>query len=135
MRIGRGQKGFILIDSLVGIIILTVALLAILLTYRQATITAVSAKNYNNAVYLAQQAAEELKKNDGRLNVDPKIEKSGTKFIITPTPLTIAEVETNTDLKPYKIMVTWDETINSKVINRTVEIVEYYYLLPTQGGT
>ncbi|MDF2633619.1 MAG: hypothetical protein K0R78_493 [Pelosinus sp.] len=138
MIAGRGQKGFILMDSLVGIIILTVALLAILLTYSQATITAVSARNYNNAVYLAQQTVEELKRNNGRTEFDPSVGPpvtiKGIQYTIDLTRLTIPEVQTNTNLRQYKVTVTWAERINSKVINRNVELVDYYYSAP-QGWT
>lgn len=138
MRVGRGQKGFILIDSLVGIIILTVALLAILLTYRQATITAVSARNYNNAVYLAQQTVEELKKNNGKTEFDPFVESpvtiKGIQYTIKLTQLTITEVQANTNLRQYKVTVAWDERINSKVVPRDVQLVDYYYSAP-QGWT
>lgn len=138
MRVGRGQKGFILIDSLVGIIILTVALLAILLTYRQATITAVSVRNYNNAVYIAQQAAEELKRNNGKTEFDPFVESpvtiKGIQYKINLTRLTITEVQANTNLRQYKVTVAWAEKTNSEVINRNVELVDYYYSAP-QGWT
>ena len=138
MRVGRGEKGFILMDSLVGILILTVALLAILLTYSQATITAVSAKNYNNAVYLAQQTVEELKKNNGKTEFDPFVESpvtiKGIQYKINLTRLTITEVEANTNLRQYKVIVAWDEKINSKVVPRSVELVDYYYSAP-QGWT
>lgn len=138
MIVGRGQKGFILIDSLVGIIILTVALLAILLTYRQATITAVSARNYNNAVYLAQQTVEELKKNNGKTEFDPFVESpvtiKGIQYTIKLTQLTITEVQANTNLRQYKVTVAWDERINSKVVPRDVQLVDYYYSAP-QGWT
>ena len=122
----KSQKGFIFIDALVGMIILSVALTALAVAYRQTTITTVAARDYNNAVYLAQQAAEELKKNDGRQvgNADWTITNTistinGVRYTINiPAPTNIEL------LKPVTIGVSWPE--NTTGIN----ITSYYYFIP-----
>lgn len=62
----KNQAGFALIDVILGIAILTVALVSIAFAWRQSTITTISARNYNQATYYAQQALEQLKINDGK---------------------------------------------------------------------
>ena len=115
----KSQTGFIFIDALVGMVILSVALTALAVAYRQTTITTVAAKDYNNAVYLAQQSAEELKKNDGQKVENANWTISGVKYTIkTPAP-------TNTELlKQVTINVSWPK--NTTGIN----ITSYYYLIP-----
>ena len=60
-RRDRLNNGFALIDVLLGTAILSVALMALAFAWRQSTVTTVSARNYNQATYYAQQALEELR--------------------------------------------------------------------------
>lgn len=124
----KGQAGFIFIDALVGMVILTVALTALAVAYRQATITTVAARNYNNAVYLAQEAVEELKKNDGQLAAaftttltNSKITINNVGYSITPSTTDLSAT-----LKEVKISVSWPNNTHSP----PVELVSYYYLSP-----
>lgn len=48
------RKGFALLDVLLGIAILSVALVSIAFAWRQSTVTTISARNYNQATYYAQ---------------------------------------------------------------------------------
>ena len=68
LRYDRNKKsaGFALVDIILGIAILSVALVGIAFAYRQSTVTTVVARNYNQATYYAQQALEKLKVNDGK---------------------------------------------------------------------
>ena len=68
LRYDRNRKsaGFALVDIILGIAILSVALVGIAFAYRQSTVTTVVARNYNQATYYAQQALEKLKVNDGK---------------------------------------------------------------------
>lgn len=123
----NSQKGFIFIDALVGMVILSVALMALAVAYRQSTITTVMARNYNNGVYLAQQAAEELKKNDGQTTFDstiknPNVTINNLEYSITPNILPAS----TTLLKQVTISVSWPNNTNSP----PVELVSYYYLMP-----
>ena len=63
----RKSSGFALVDIILGIAILSVALVGIAFAYRQSTVTTVVARNYNQATYYAQQALEKLKVNDGHI--------------------------------------------------------------------
>ena len=60
LRYDRNRKsaGFALVDIILGIAILSVALVGIAFAYRQSTVTTVVARNYNQATYYAQQALE-----------------------------------------------------------------------------
>lgn len=66
MQRGKNQAGFALIDVILGIAILSVALVSIAFAWRQSTVTTISARNYNQATYYAQQALEQLKIYDGK---------------------------------------------------------------------
>ena len=123
----KNQKGFIFIDALVGMVIFTVALMALAVAYRQVTITTMTARNYNNAVYLAQAAVEELKKNDGQTIFDntlinPKIIINNLEFTIIPTILS----SSTTLLRKVEVSVSWSNNTNSP----PVTLVSYYYLKP-----
>ena len=127
-KILKGQKGFIFIDALVGMVILTVALTALAVAYRQATITTVAAREYNNAVYLAQETAEKLKVNDGKKATT--VEAADWTQFDTSTTINNVEyrVKTNTtdvnSLKQTKITVSWPKNTTG------ISIVSYYYLSP-----
>ena len=121
----KSQKGFILIDALVGMVILSVALMALAVAYRQATITTVTARNYNNAVYIAQQTAEKLKENDGKKAVD-------ANWTIANTPTTINNVAYVVETTIADVNLLKQATITVSWFNNTknISIVNYYYLHP-----
>jgi len=121
----KSQKGFIFIDALVGMVILSVALTALAVAYRQTTITTVAARDYNNAVYLAQQAAEKLKENDGKKAVDAIWTIANTTTTINKVPYVVATTMADVNsLKQATITVSW---LNN---SKSISIVSYYYLSP-----
>jgi len=122
----KSQKGFIFIDALVGMVILSVALLALAAAYRQATITTVAAREYNNAVYVAQQAAEELKRNDGRTtgNADWTIANGTETINNVPYTVNVPPPLIENLVAKANITVSWPEN------NTGISITSYYYLSP-----
>lgn len=130
-----------MLDILIGIAVLSVALVGIAFAYRQSTVTTVSARNYNQATYYAQQALEMLKIHDGKTVATvpdttwnkPYNVVSATGllpvFSVETKLLTVTEVQTlSTNLKPVQATVKWLESGGSGDTERTVSIVGYYYL-------
>lgn len=136
------QGGFALIDMLIGLTILTVALLGIAFAFRQSTVTTVSARNYNQATYYAQQALERLKVNDGQATGTwvgtTTIPASGAMPAFTLTTAVLAtgdapeydalDSTVKAKLVPVRATVTWQEPIGGATAPRTVQVASYYYL-------
>ena len=83
-RVINKRNGFALIDIILGIAILSVALVSIAFAWRQSTVTTISARNYNQATYYAQQALEQLKIYDGKKIADvPQTVWTQPTFVFT----------------------------------------------------
>ena len=141
LRYDRNKKsaGFALVDIILGIAILSVALVGIAFAYRQSTVTTVVARNYNQATYYAQQALEKLKVNDGKTLASvpnttwnqPYTVVSATGLlpvfsVKTELLLTVTEVQALSTLKPVQVTVKWQEP--GDATERTISVVGYYYL-------
>ena len=133
-------------DVLIGMTILSVALLGIVFAYRQSTGTTVSARNYNQATYYAQQALEKLKVNDGQTSatwattttIPATNAVSGAMPLFTITTAVLAagvapeydglSSTVNAKLIPVQATVSWQEIGGSGNVNRSTSVVGYYYL-------
>jgi type II secretory pathway pseudopilin PulG len=142
----KSSAGFALVDIIIGIAILSVALVGIAFAWRQSTVTTISARNYNQATYYAQQALEILKVNDGRTSATlavpwaatTNIAQSGVMpaFTVATAVLTAGEApeydalsaDTRAKTVPVRATVTWQESGGASVANRTLTVVSYYYL-------
>ena len=142
----KQSAGFALVDIMLGVAVISVALVGIAFAYRQSTVTTVVARNYNQATYYAQQALEQLKVNDGKTGATlavpwaatTNIAQSGVMpaFTVTTAVLSAGEAPEfdglSTDIKakmvPVKATVTWQESSGSGVANRSLTVVSYYYL-------
>lgn len=133
----KNTRGFALVDILIGTVILAVALTGLAFAYRQSTVTTVSARNHNQAIYLAHQALEKLKVND---NADATAGKAwattgpisltvaNVNYSISTMSPAIAEVLMITNLVPVQATVSWTENSGSTPTSRNVSVVGYYYL-------
>ena len=143
IKSGNHQAGFALIDVMLGIAILTVALLGIALAFRQSAVTTVSARNYNQATYYAQQALEKLKVYDGQTTGTwtgtTTIPASGIMPAFTLTTAVLATGDSpeydsldstvKAKLVPVRATVTWREISGgSGNVDRSLKVVSYYYL-------
>ncbi len=137
------QGGWIYIDSLFGMTILVTSLMLFGGVFYFAITSASSETNYKTAITLAQQAAETLQKYDGSgksngFNLNQIVQQpppiNGVQFTITPTILTITDIDNNHALYPVQIDVTWSETkrqnSNNISIGKSVILTTYYYLNP-----
>ncbi|AIF51328.1 hypothetical protein [Pelosinus sp. UFO1] len=117
-KLFMSEKGWIFIDSILGIVILVVAILALAGTYIMSAKSNTYAKNYGQALAIAQQYAENHKVSDSTFTTE-------THGIFTVKP--IINVATNDNLgksiTPVEIVVDWHEQSGDKHIS----IVNYYY--------
>jgi len=141
-RLFNTRNGFAMLDVLLGITIITIALLGIAFAYRQSTVTTVSARNYNQATYYAQQALEQLKVNDGQAaaiwvtNATVAATGSMPTFTIATTVLATGDAPEydgldaaiRAKLVPVRATVTWREMSGAAAIDRSVDAITYYYL-------
>lgn len=139
---GRNKAGFALLDVLLGIAIISIALVGIAFAWRQSTVTTVSARNYNQATYYAQQALEQLKVSDGAANAvwvtNVVVAAAGAMPAFTINTAVLAagdapeydslEATVRARLVPVRATVTWRELSGAAAIDRTVTAVTYYYL-------
>ncbi|VBB08136.1 Hypothetical protein LUCI_3401 [Lucifera butyrica] len=123
----KSQKGFLLIDVLIAMVILGSAIMAMSYAYAQYVKEAAAAKNYNQAVYLAKSLLEDMKQYDGKSAIPlANYPTHQNKFNNNDTTFTVyqpVETDINSKLAAIKVKVTWNEA-NSQ---RQIEIVGYYY--------
>lgn len=133
------QKGWIFLDSIIGMIILSIAIIALVFGSTQATKSTVASTNRTQATYFAQQALEQLKAQDGNETIDKTVIKSpvtaGNKVVYTvlPAELSVPEIINDKDgltnnLKPYKITVTWSDASGGKA-EKSLTMVGYCYVV------
>ena len=130
----KNERGWVLIDALIGVVIVAIALTALAMAYRQATVVTVSANNPATAVLVAQQIAETIKQKDAATYSGFLAGLPATVTVPpNPTVFSIAAVEQPPDadihasmrdyLRPVKVTVTWTEAGGTY----SVGVISYYY--------
>ena len=127
----RNEKGWILIDALIGVTILAVAITAGIMMAQQTTVNTKYNANYAKAVLLAQREMEALKQSqDGTaqpliLSEWPKTEISTAsphypEYTITVTSPAVSPPHSN--LAPVEVRVDWMEaSLNNRQMRVTVK--------------
>jgi type II secretory pathway pseudopilin PulG len=118
----KSRKGWILIDSIIGVTILSIAIVAMLLMFTQSTKGTANATNLTKATYLAQQAMNKLKIQDGSTSIDTSVITTpinGYAITVSTPTVSVISSDTNTKplsnyLKPYQITVSWTESSGQK---------------------
>lgn len=133
-KLTKSQEGWILVDSLLGVIILSTAVIALLLAFTQTTKGTVASTNRTQATYLAQQALENLKAQDGGTQIIPPVIPPVDKYtiVIDSPPVSAITSDTNslrTYLKPYRVTVSWSD-ISGGPVNKSIQMAGYYYVNP-----
>lgn len=132
----KKQPGWILVDVIMTTFIVAVALTALAMAFRQSTVAGTAAQNYNQAVYIAQDTLEYLKRNDGQsstaaLDWNPKEKtiKSNSGFTFqVEVKSPNAEVSGNPLMKVCQVIVKWHDSVGAD--ERMVDLIGYYYLIP-----
>jgi Tfp pilus assembly protein PilV len=132
----NNQQGFILIDSLIGMVVLTIALLALGAVFIQTTKGTLATDNLTKAAYIANEQLSMLKVNDG-LQQDRNSPvwttsktlaaeaNHGTVFTVATAVVPPAEVpaDLHADTIPVRATVSWNEPTGA----RQLQIITYYY--------
>ncbi|MDR7866012.1 MAG: hypothetical protein RIN56_04290 [Sporomusaceae bacterium] len=130
----KNERGWILIDALIGMVIVAIALTALAVAYRQATVVTVSANNQATAVWVAQQIVETIKQKDATTYTGFLTGLPATVTVPpNPTVFTIEATELSPDLnihnsmrnyvRPVRVKVSWTEAGGTVSIN----VISYYY--------
>lgn len=123
----RDQRGWLLVDSVIGMLFLTIAIFAIGLAFMQITKLTTKYSNYNQAVFLAEGALEKLKIQDNEASIEIPlpykiISSNKVSYDIDVHKKTINGLDSN--IVPLEVFVTWSE---SNTTSTTISIVNYYY--------
>jgi Tfp pilus assembly protein PilV len=118
----NSEKGWLLVDSIMGMLILTIAILALSATYIMSSKSNVYSKNYGQALAVYQDYAEKHKVDSATFEVESRVEPNGI-FVITPTVDVATNDDLSTDITPVKIAVSWHDQNG----NHRIEMVNYYY--------
>lgn len=127
----KKQTGWILVDSLIGVVIITVALTALMGAYIQATKVNSFNHNYTNAVYIAKKNLEDLKQYEGTptikslpssLTNPSKTVVDNVTFTIMIEPAAISGLDSK--IYPYRVTVSWTEANQSAM--RSISMVSYF---------
>lgn len=133
-----GRGGFVIFDALLGILLVSIAVVAIIWALTQNTKTLSYGNNYTKATYVAQAKLEELRERDGAstelqdgdaLLAADTIVREGTTFNVTlerhtgtQTALNAALPEAN-KVVPVKVTVAWSEAGKAE----SITMHAYYY--------
>ena len=119
----NNMHGWIFIDALVGIVIVATALTCIILAYTQLTKATILTTNKTQALYIAQQALEYFKFNDGQTG-SPDFSYSSTNGIysISVNQNVSVSVGGNAKIYPVQVSVKWNNT------DTPITLTSYYYL-------
>lgn len=128
------QKGWVLVESLVGIVILSTAIIALLLAFSQATKGTTASTNRTQATYLAQQTLENLKSQDGGSIINNPPNYSVGIFHVSVTNLDVSVIKEDLNslshfLQPRLVTVTWSDT-SGGLASKNIKMVGYYYVNP-----
>lgn len=126
--IRQAQKGFVLLDSLIGVTILSIAICAMALMYMQTTKTIANSAGRTKATYLAQQTLDLLKAQDGNQTLTDPIHDAADGYtveIATPSVSAISADSTiKTYLVPKQVTVTWIENGQQN----SIKMIGYNYV-------
>ncbi|GBG54949.1 hypothetical protein SPFL3102_01180 [Sporomusaceae bacterium FL31] len=128
----RNEKGFILTDSIIGLVIVATALCALIATYTQTTKASISTTSSTYATYLAQRTLEDIKQSDGKLTITlpaPRTETKGSvQYTVSVSEVAVTAIANannlNANLRPIQAIVTWIESGQ----NRSLSMMSYYYI-------
>lgn len=127
------QKGYLLIDVLLGVFITGFALTAIALAYTQAFKAMAVNKSSADALSIAQQNMEMLRRNDGVLLSEtlpfPLLEQAvaldNKIYQVTVKDIAVEAVQEHADvLRPCQVTVSWQDGN----VEKELKMVEYFYL-------
>ena len=134
VREGKGcQEGWTIIDALIAILVIVVALTTLLSAYIQGEKNTIANRNYNNAVYIAQQSLEELKQYDGKAQmktISPTpttTPMDGVVYSIQIASATVVSENLDSRIYPFQVTVSWPDNTVKPATNRSIKVASFYY--------
>ena len=130
------RNGWVLVDALFGMVILSIALTAFGLLYRQVSIGNTSNRTYTNAVYIAQSVLEDIKQYDGTATIRAlpvaSLNHTETRDNVVYTVVVSAQTVTASGfdkdhIYPYKAVVSWTDNTLMPSAQRSIQVSAYYY--------
>ncbi len=112
------QNGFVFVDALIATVIVSIALIALIMTYTQSTKVSIAATERQTALYLAQNELESMRqlyeKTAGPVtgHVNSVIHNNKTFSVITtvlPRPASVAAYD---KIIPLSVTVSWNTNDN-----------------------
>lgn len=138
MRLGRfhlnklkDNHGFVFVDALIGILLISIGIVAIIWAMTHNTKAVSFSNNYTKATYLAQSKLEELRGYDGGTNA-PTLPANLTDGIFTVSYVVDNSIQdalphvspaTETKITPVKVTVLWSENGQANSITMSA----FYY--------
>lgn len=130
--VSTNRSGWALVESLIGMTILVIGLLAIVASQIQTTKTASFSDNTSQATYIAQQKLELLKK-DYDITTNPvdatalttKCSTTSGIFTIECTSPAVTTPVSGLNLVPVSVKVKWTDSSSTKENN--VTLTTYYF--------
>lgn len=131
LKTPNNQRGWVLIDSLLGVLIISVACTAVMLAYTQSTKATGLAANRAMAISMAQRILEGFKSYDGGTTTPPTtIDPLDPKYNFDPnykieiSKPTVSAISGNSKIIPVQVTVSWPASNPTN----SIQMVSYYYL-------
>jgi len=118
----KSEKGFSLVDVLIGVLLIGLIGIFLMGSFRTFMIGARTTGDRTQALFLAQQALEEFKKNDGDDTPDWSYTSPDSKYTISSSEPSIDSGGT-TNLVPRQVTVTWATPQGTE----SLSLIGYYY--------
>lgn len=127
----NNQRAWVLIDAMIAVVIVSIALTALAMAFRQSTDVSTTSTNYVQAVYIAQQQLEQLKQYDGAAAANNPFNATNLaeRTVQSPggVPYNVSFGLLNsgaTNLVSVQVTVKWTDAGRSN----QVQLGSYYYL-------
>lgn len=127
----KDNRGFGFIDALIGILLISIGIVAIIWAMTHNTKSVSFSNNYTKATYLAQSKLEELREYDGGTTA-PTLPSNLTEGIFTVSYMVDNSIKdalphvspaTETKITPVKVTVVWTENGQANSITMSA----FYY--------
>lgn len=128
MKYIESQSGWIMVEALVGITIITVGILAIMASHIQTTKTATFSDHTTQATYIAQQELEKLKRTYDITQIVPDTSTCSPTngiFSITCSTATISSPVIGLNIAPVTATVKWTDSSSQQ--QNTLKLTTYFF--------
>lgn len=136
----KSESGLVLIDSLVGTVILSIALVALIYTSTTATRTTTTSTERTQAMYIAQATLEGFKRFDGQPAINtaidnPMVTVGNVNYRVGVNDVTVTDLNTYRDTTTYnlrtlQVTVGWPFAEVAGTEPHQIAMIGYFYAHP-----